>query len=301
LHQDEEEPALRPIDAPPEGLFSAGLWSEVTIRSEPAGTAALEDESPRRDPTRRGRGRGRRTRPSRRPFRGRHARSLPLGQDRPLDLAWDASLRAAALQGGKLRFEDLWRKLRLVRPSRLLLFVVDISGSMGGELTALAQQVALGLLHDAYLRRDRVAVIAFCGRVAELLVPPTDQAALVRRQLAELPCGGTTPLAQGLQLAHDTLARARLRDPARDNTLVLLSDGRANVGRRPGHAAQLAEVEAAARALARQPDLTRVMLDTTAEGQPDLPARSLCEQLDARRVLLWQTGDIAEVIRSRIL
>lgn len=215
-----------------------------------------------------------------------------------MDVDWAASIRAAG--GRPVRTRELWLRLRRQRPGRLLLFVLDISGSMGGELTALAQQVALHLLRDAYLRRDRLGVLAFRGSSAELLVSPTNQAEQVRRALAELPCGGTTPLARGLQLCLETLRRERLCVVGRRDVLVLLSDGRANVGRGRGHAALAAEVEAAARALAAQEDLRRVMLDTTEQGQPDAPARRLCRCLGAQRLRLSDVRrdglDLAEVV-----
>ncbi|MBU1947234.1 MAG: VWA domain-containing protein, partial [Candidatus Eisenbacteria bacterium] len=167
------------------------------------------------------------------------------------------------------------------RPGRLLLFLVDLSGSMGGALMALAQRVALGVLEHAYVKRDRVAMIAFRAGTAELLFGPTDRVQRVQRELQAPPLGGTTPLGAGLSLAHQTLTQAARRDQAEAQTLVLISDGQANVSTRPGYPAVLAEVMAAAGGLARIEALRVVFLDTTERGKHDGPARALARQLRA--------------------
>lgn len=295
-----------------DGLWRAGSGGEETDEEEVAGLPpASERRAPgdRRGPER-PRGRGpRRYLPSRVPFRGRHVRALP-ARGRHRDLAWEATLRAAALRQRRLpltlQLPDLRRKQRLVRSGRLLLFVTDISGSMGGELMQLARRIALLLLQDAYVRRDRVAMIAFTGQRAELLFGPTNQARQVRRALSRLTrrCGGTTPLPAALHLARRTLRSAALTDPGREPLLILISDGRANVGSRPGYAALVAELEAAARALASAPGLRILFLDTTERGKADLAARELADALGARRIVLSRlraTGEDLAVAVSEIV
>ncbi|MFK4985819.1 VWA domain-containing protein, partial [Klebsiella pneumoniae] len=61
----------------------------------------------------------------------------------------------------------------------------------------------LSLLEDAYRRRDQVALIAFRGQQAELLLPPCNRVEQAERALRELPTGGRTPLAHALALAAD--------------------------------------------------------------------------------------------------
>ena len=81
------------------------------------------------------------------------------------------------------------------------LFVIDASGSSALHRLAEAKGAVDLLLADCYVRRDQVAVIAFRGRGAELLLPPTRSLVRAKRSLAALPGGGGTPLAAGLDAA----------------------------------------------------------------------------------------------------
>jgi magnesium chelatase subunit D len=54
------------------------------------------------------------------------------------------------------------------------------------------------LLADCYVRRDEVALIAFRGDGAELLLPPTRSLVRAKRSLSALPGGGGTPLAAAI-------------------------------------------------------------------------------------------------------
>jgi len=182
----------------------------------------------------------------------------------------------------------LRRKLRRIHPGRLLLFLVDISGSMGEGHMGLARKAALLLLEKAYVKRDRVAVAAFRNRTAELLVPPTSRAETVSDTLTSLTCGGLTPLAAGLSEAKRALDRARHGNPALESFLILISDGRGNVGSAPGFERMHREIEALARTLSAGDRLTTVFFDTTEQGKEDFPARWLAERLNARRFLLWK-------------
>ena len=83
----------------------------------------------------------------------------------------------------------------------------------------------LGLLADAYLRRDRVAMVTFRADAADVVLPPTASVELARARLAELPTGGVTPLAEGIT-AGLSLAR-RAADDGWPPLLVLITDGRA--------------------------------------------------------------------------
>ena len=171
--------------------------------------------------------------------RGRHAADrLPAG--RVTDLALAATLRAAAPNqvartasqprsaGLIVHAADLREKVREGREGNLVLFVVDASGSMAARKRMTAVKGAVvSLLTDAYQRRDRIGMVVFRGDSAQVVLPPTSSVELAVQRLADLPTGGRTPLAAGLERAAGVVAAEAVRDPRRRPLLVLLTDGRA--------------------------------------------------------------------------
>ena len=166
---------------------------------------------------------------------------------RPRDVALAATVRAAAphqrARGGEgpgieVRTCDLRQNVREGREGNLILFLVDASGSMAARKRMSAVKGAvLSLLNDAYQRRDKVALISFRGEGARILLPPTSSVGLATSRLEDLPTGGRTPLAAGVEKAADVLKREQLRDRERRPLLVLLTDGRATAGPDPRVAA----------------------------------------------------------------
>ncbi len=170
--------------------------------------------------------------------RGRYLRSSARRLGRPLAL--DATVRAAAphqisrrTPGGPalvVREPDIREKVRASRRGRLLLFCVDASGSMNAAARMRTTKAAiLGLLTEAYVKRDRVGLVAFGGNQATELLPPTSSVEVARQRLAELPTGGKTPLASGLAMTAAILERELARDPKLTPLVVILTDGRPNV------------------------------------------------------------------------
>ncbi|MDT5048224.1 MAG: magnesium chelatase subunit [Mycobacterium sp.] len=130
-----------------------------------------------------------------------------------------------------LRPTDLRRAVREGREANLVVFVVDTSGSMAArERMHQVKTAILSLLLDAYRRRDRVGVVTFRNRAAEIALPPTGSVDIAAKRLADLPAGGRTPLAEGLMKAVEVVRRERLRDPSRRPLLVIVTDGRATAG-----------------------------------------------------------------------
>jgi magnesium chelatase subunit D len=170
--------------------------------------------------------------------RGRYVRAEPKAKVN--DLAIDATVRAAApmqkdrgrLDGERLKLErpDLRQKVRERKVGNLIVFVVDASASMDAEQRMAATKGAiLSLLQDAYVRRDRVAVVIFKNRTAEVVLRPTSSVSLARRRLEKLSVGGTTPLTHGLMAGYKVVKTELLRDPTIRPLLVLISDGRGNI------------------------------------------------------------------------
>lgn len=172
--------------------------------------------------------------------RGRRIGTRPGKPDGPSGLDLVETLKTAApwqrLRGayfgagqGPLRVRrDDFRVRRFEQRSELtVIFVVDASGSAALQRLAETKGAVELLLTEAYVRRTQVALIAFRGDVAQLLLPPTRSLARARRELAELAGGGATPLASALETAAalGVAERAKGRTPL----LVIMTDGRGNI------------------------------------------------------------------------
>ena len=127
----------------------------------------------------------------------------------------------------EVRSEDFHVTRFRQRRETTTIFAVDASGSAAMARLAEAKGAVELLLADCYIRRDRVAVLAFRGRGVELLLPPTRSLVRAKRSLAGLPGGGGTPLAAAIDAAG-ALAEAISRR-GETPVIVLLTDGRANV------------------------------------------------------------------------
>lgn len=199
----------------------------------PIGTRDIKFE---RDRLIRGRS-GRRSQTETRLKSGRYVRSTSIRRND--DLAFDATLRAAAphqkyRQAGGLAVaiesEDIREKIRERRAGNLLVFVVDGSGSMGTRLMVETKGAIMFLLLEAYQKRDRVCMITFKGKGAEVLLPPTNSIELAKRLLEDLPTGGKTPLCHGLITGYELIIKHLRKEPGTLPFMVIVTDGRANVG-----------------------------------------------------------------------
>jgi len=139
------------------------------------------------------------------------------------------------------------------------------------------------LLADCYVRRDEVAVIAFRGRTAEVLLPSTRSLVRAKRSLGGLPGGGGTPLAAGIEAA--SVMAEGLRRRGLSPTIVLLTDGRGNVARdgSTGRAPAEADALKAATQL-RAARISCLLIDTST--RPSEQAMRLAGSLGARYVPL---------------
>lgn len=229
--KDQEELPDR-VDLPKE-LFETGRWLQSKRR---------------RTVIRKGKGRRTSVRTTER--RGRYVRSRIPRSGEPLDIAVDATLRTAApfqvrrrlehqeeagpgepLPAVLVRREDIRVKQREKKVGNTIVFAVDASGSMGvNRRMAQVKGAVLSLLADAYQKRDQVGLVVFRRDEAQVLLPVTRSVELAQRALEEIPTGGKTPLAQGLALARHTILVQKRKERDTLPVLVLISDGRANVG-----------------------------------------------------------------------
>jgi magnesium chelatase subunit D len=166
-------------------------------------------------------------------------------------------------------------------------FVVDASGSSALHRLAEAKGAVELLLADCYVRRDRVAVLAFRGQTAETLLPPTRSLARAKRSLAALPGGGGTPLAAAIDAARELASL--IQRAGETPVIVMLTDGRANIARdgAPGRARAHDDALAAARQF-RQSGLSALLLDTS--PQPQDSAQALAQAMGAAYVALPHAG-----------
>lgn len=261
---------------------------EAALAALPPGLLALlalSEGGPRRPPSGAGAGATRMSRRGGRPCgaRRRPAPGARLNLVETLRAAapWQALRRREAGDTGRvqIRREDVhvWRFKQ--RNETTTVFVVDASGS--AALTRLAETkgaVEL-LLADCYVRRDSVAVVAFRGPGAQVLLPPTRSLVRAKRSLAGLPGGGGTPLAAGIDAARALGDSIRRRGAT--PVIVILTDGRANIARdgSPGRARATDDALASARGL-RAEGFAALLLDTAT--QPQEAARTLAAAMGAR-------------------
>ncbi|WP_282130089.1 VWA domain-containing protein, partial [Roseobacter litoralis] len=222
--------------------------------------------------------------------RGRPLPSRPGRLDGRARIDLVATLRAAAPwqplrkqavpagTGLHIRPSDIRLKRYQEQSDRLLIFTVDASGSAAMSRLNEAKGAVELLLAQAYAARDHVALIAFRGDGAELLLPPTRSLVQTKRRLASLPGGGGTPLAAGLQQA--ALLAQQSRSKGLTPTVVVLTDGRANIALdgTPDRAAAQADSEQMAQLIQTQ-NIAALVIDMS--KRPQEPLRALSARLGA--------------------
>jgi magnesium chelatase subunit D len=113
--------------------------------------------------------------------------------------------------------------------------VIDASGSMAAwQRMRRTKAAAVALLHQAYQRRDRVAIVTFHGTGSEFVLPPVRGLHLARAALENLAVGGATPLAHGLAAVARMVRTEKRRRPGQPIWVVVMTDGRANAAMNGG-------------------------------------------------------------------
>ncbi len=182
-----------------------------------------------------------------------------------------------------MRKEDLRVRRFEDKAARVTIFAVDASGSAAAARLAEAKGAVELMLAQAYVTRSEVALVAFRGEQAEVLLPPTRSLTRARRALSELPGGGGTPLAMGLDAARECAEAAAVK--GRTPSLVVLTDGRANIDRegQPGRKQAGEDAIASAKALARS-GIDAIVIDISARAARE--GAALAEAMNARFLAL---------------
>lgn len=182
-----------------------------------------------------------------------------------------------------IRSSDIRVRRYEERSGRVTIFCVDASGSAAAARLAEAKGAVELMLAQAYVTRSEVALVAFRGTGAELLLPPTRSLTRARRVLSGMPGGGGTPLALGLNVGHQLAEAVQAR--GKTAHMVILTDGRANIdGQGKGGRPQAkADALDAARAIAAR-GIDALVVDISARTAPE--AGELAQAMHARFLAL---------------
>ncbi len=136
---------------------------------------------------------------------------------------WQPSHRLIriGMQAQRLPIADL--------PPANLVFLVDVSGSMGVENKLPLVIKSLRLLTQELRPQDRVAIVVYAG-AAGLVLPSTlgSDKARIFEALDRLQSGGSTNGGAGIRLAYNTARQHFMSEGA--NRVILATDGDFNVG-----------------------------------------------------------------------
>ncbi len=156
------------------------------------------------------------------------------GYDPPYNRPFDVYLEGAPSKFGKNCYLlRIGIKGKEVRPENRkpanLIFVIDVSGSMGREDRLGLVKRALRMLVDELKDNDRVGIVVYGSRGRELLQPTSvrhkDD---ILRAIEFLAPSGSTNAEEGIDLGY--AMADRIFEPGKINRIILCSDGVANVG-----------------------------------------------------------------------
>ena len=169
--------------------------------------------------------------------RPKPSKNIPPSDQERIDIV--STLRSAA-PWQKLRKKQLKKSRNIVilptdlhtfnfedRSERVIIFLVDASGSAAMNRLGESKGAIELMLADSYAKRDFVSLISFRDTSAEILLPPTRSLVQTKKRLGSLMAGGGTPLAIGLdtgiKLAQNCKRSGKMP------SLAILTDGKANI------------------------------------------------------------------------
>ena len=139
------------------------------------------------------------------------------------DCPWqpDHQLLRVGLQAKKLDFSEA--------PHSNLVFLLDVSGSMGAPNKLPLLRQSLRLVVDQLREQDKVSIVVYAGAAGQVL-PATsgEKKDRIMAALEELQAGGSTAGGEGLRLAYKVAQEQFI--PGGNNRIILATDGDFNVG-----------------------------------------------------------------------
>ena len=115
------------------------------------------------------------------------------------------------------------------RPPANLVFLLDVSGSMGSADKLPLLKSAFKMLSQQLRADDKVSIVVYAGAAGVVLEPtPGDQHAKIMAAMDKLRAGGSTAGGRGIQLAYSVARQAFVKDGI--NRILLATDGDFNVG-----------------------------------------------------------------------
>ena len=156
------------------------------------------------------------------------------GYDAPSDIPFEVYIEGAPSKFGQncelLRFGIKGKKISTEnRKAANLVFVVDVSGSMGREDRLGLVRKALRMLVNELTIRDKVGIVVYGSRGQVILNPTSvDDREEILMAIEQLYPSGATNAEEGLRLGYK-MAESMF-DKAKINRIILCSDGVANVG-----------------------------------------------------------------------
>ena len=185
------------------------------------------------------------------------------------------------------------------RSERVVIFVVDASGSAAVARLAEAKGAVELMLANAYSKRDFVALIGFRGQFAQILLEPTRSLVQAKKNLSSFAAGGGTPLASGLEKALKLAERSR--QSGKTPIMAVLTDGKANIdlagnsGRNPAmdDAQKIAKVGCESK-------ISAVFIDVGRKSNPNLS--DLANLMNAQYINLPRANaaDLSESLKTSL-
>ncbi len=133
----------------------------------------------------------------------------------------DAQLLRIGLKGKSIVTEKV--------PASNLVFLLDVSGSMGDENKLPLLKSALHILLDQLREKDRVSIVVYAG-AAGVALNPTSGAnkEVILSAINDLSAGGSTAGGEGIELAYKIAEENFIKNG--NNRVILATDGDFNVG-----------------------------------------------------------------------